>query len=81
MGTHVLNLKLQLLLRPVGSALFKNGHGQLGVAVFSSDDAGGAQRSSTLKARCSRKWAVPLVSSVSAREPASIHMPTVEVWA
>lgn len=35
----------------------------------------------TLKARCSRKWAVPLVSSVSAREPASIHMPTVDVWA
>lgn len=35
----------------------------------------------TLKARCSRKWAVPLVSAVSAREPASIHTPTVEVWA
>jgi len=35
----------------------------------------------TLKARCSRKCAVPLVSSVSARLPASIHTPTVDVWA
>src|SRR5215468_4641269 len=35
----------------------------------------------TLKARCSRKCAVPLVVSVSARLPASIHTPTVEVWA
>lgn len=34
-----------------------------------------------LKAKCSRKWAVPLVLSVSAREPASIHTPTVEVCA
>lgn len=33
----------------------------------------------TLKARCSRKCAVPLVLSVSARLPASIHTPTVEV--
>lgn len=30
---------------------------------------------------CSRKWAVPLVASVSAREPASIQAPTVAVWA
>lgn len=35
----------------------------------------------TLKARCSRKWAVPFVLSVSAREPASIQTPTVEVCA
>lgn len=35
----------------------------------------------TLKARCSRKCAVPFVSFVSALEPASIQTPTVEVWA
>ena len=35
----------------------------------------------TLKARCSRKWAVPLVLSVSALDPASIQTPTVEVCA
>ncbi len=35
----------------------------------------------TLKARCSRKCAVPLVSSVSALDPASIQTPTVEVCA
>jgi len=34
-----------------------------------------------LKAICSRKWAVPFDVSVSAREPASIHTPTVAVWA
>ena len=33
----------------------------------------------TLKARCSKKWAVPLVLSVSALDPASIQTPTVEV--
>jgi len=32
-----------------------------------------------LNARCSRKWAVPEVASVSAREPASIQIPTVAV--
>ena len=35
----------------------------------------------TLKARCSRKCAVPLVLSVSALLPASIHTPTVDVCA
>lgn len=35
----------------------------------------------TLKARCSKKWAVPLVLSVSARLPASIQTPTVDVCA
>lgn len=35
----------------------------------------------TLNAKCSRKWAVPFVLSVSAREPASIQMPTVDVCA
>lgn len=34
-----------------------------------------------LKAKCSRKCAVPFVRSVSARDPASIHTPTVDVWA
>ena len=32
-----------------------------------------------MKAMCSRKWAVPEVLSVSAREPASIQTPTVAV--
>lgn len=39
------------------------------------------KRRLTLKAKCSRKWAVPLVLSVSARLPASIQTPTVDVWA
>lgn len=34
-----------------------------------------------LKARCSRKLAVPLVYSLSARAPASIQRPTEAVWA
>jgi hypothetical protein len=34
-----------------------------------------------LKAICSRKWAEPFDVSVSAHEPASIHTPTVAVWA
>lgn len=36
---------------------------------------------STLKAKCSKKCAVPFVLSVSALEPASIQTPTVDVWA
>src|SRR5690554_3474700 len=35
----------------------------------------------TLKAMCSKKWAVPLFLAVSARLPASIKTPTVAVWA
>jgi hypothetical protein len=35
----------------------------------------------TLKAKCSKKCAVPLVSSVSALLPASMKTPTVAVWA
>lgn len=35
----------------------------------------------TLNAMCSRKWATPLFSSVSNREPASIHSPMVAVGA
>lgn len=34
----------------------------------------------TLKAMCSKKWAVPLFFEFSKREPASIHIPTVAVW-
>lgn len=34
-----------------------------------------------MKAKCSRKWAVPFVLSVSARLPASIQTPTVDVCA
>lgn len=34
-----------------------------------------------LKAMCSRKWATPLLRSVSYRDPASIHRPTVAVAA
>ena len=72
MAAHVLNLELELLL---GALL-----GTLSQRLASAS----IQRPSclrTLKARCSRKCAVPLVLLVSAREPASIHTPTVDVWA
>jgi len=69
-GTHVLDLELQLLLSPSRGPLYH-------VSIHDVD-VSAAQRP-TLKARCSRKCAVPFVSSVSARDPASIHMPTVEV--
>ena len=72
MAAHVFNLELQLLLRPLLRALkqFVSFH-MRSIATFNP----------TLKARCSRKCAVPLVVSVSALLPASIHTPTVEVWA
>lgn len=70
-GAHVLNLNLQLLLSPLGGALLSVSVCSFGFGVVCR----------TLKARCSRKCAVPLVSCVSALEPASIHMPTVDVWA
>ena len=69
-SAHVLNLELQLLL---GALL-----GALSQRLASAP----VQRRAclrTLKARCSRKCAVPFVLSVSAREPASIHTPTVDV--
>jgi hypothetical protein len=72
-STHILDLELQLLLRPVGRAL-----------DFPSVARSLLQVSlgiTTLKARCSRKCAVPFVSSVSALDPASIHIPTVDVCA
>lgn len=72
-STHILDLKLQLLLCPPVCALH--------APVSKHSEIRGTVASSTLKARCSRKCAVPLFSSVSAREPASIHMPTVEVCA
>lgn len=71
-AAHVLNLELQLLLGALLGALGQ----QLASACIRR--RGGRH---TLKARCSRKCAVPLVLSVSAREPASIHTPTVDVWA
>lgn len=72
MSAHVLNLELQLVLRALVGAL----------KILSEVSHGDRDRlNRTLKARCSRKWAVPLVLSVSDREPASIHTPTVEVWA
>lgn len=71
-AAHVLDLELELLLGALLGSLSQ----QLASASI-------ARRLGvhTLKARCSRKCAVPLVLSVSAREPASIHTPTVDVWA
>jgi hypothetical protein len=69
--THVLDLQLQLLLSSLGGAL----------VTLLMMNFGQLMGCRTLKARCSRKWAVPLVSSVSAREPASIQTPTVDVCA
>jgi len=71
-AAHVLNLELQLLLRALLGSL---GGGLASVRMHWHGQLG------TLKARCSRKCAVPLVLSVSARLPASIHTPTVDVWA
>lgn len=76
MRAEVLNLELELLLCPVGRALSTH------VSLMSSSPPIRLYRGlCTLKAKCSRKCAVPFVSAVSAREPASIHMPTVEVCA
>lgn len=72
-ATHVLNLELQLLLRSLCGTL------ETTVSRLCPYDA--ISGHPTLKARCSRKWAVPFVSLVSAREPASIQTPTVDVWA
>lgn len=71
MATQVLDLEFQLVLRALRSPLVQSSDP---VTVSPIDYS-----NLTLKARCSRKWAVPLVSSVSAREPASIQTPTVEV--
>ena len=70
--THVLDLELQLLLGALLGTLCPE------LACTTTRHRASLR---TLKARCSRKWAVPLVLSVSAREPASIHTPTVDVWA
>jgi len=80
-SAHVLNLQLELLLSPVGRTLSKEKRKfdvsiQKTLSIVSRDAI-----DRTLKAKCSRKCAVPLVSFVSALEPESIHMPTVEVWA
>jgi hypothetical protein len=47
------------------------------VSQYQSQKEGIAK--STLKAKCSKKCAVPFVRSVSARLPASIQTPTVDV--
>lgn len=72
MTAHVFYLELELLL----CALL----GSLSPAI-SWCHLGGLRGHLTLNARCSRKCAVPLVLSVSARLPASIQTPTVDVWA
>ena len=72
-AAHVLDLELELVL----CALL----GSLWPGISGCVTTRGAVRPPTLKARCSRKCAVPLVLSVSARLPASIHTPTVDVWA
>lgn len=69
MATHIFNLKLELVLGAAGGTL----------EVLSVITVSIALSSVTLNARCSRKWAVPFVLSVSARLPASIQTPTVEV--
>lgn len=55
--------------------------GTLNHCQFNCSASSAHQLGRTLKAKCSRKCAVPFVLSVSARDPASIHTPTVEVWA
>ena len=71
-SSHVLDFQLQLMLCPVACALQMIKSASRHVLVWLKP---------TLNAKCSKKWAVPLVLSVSAREPASIHTPTVDVWA
>jgi hypothetical protein len=64
MSAHILDLQFQLRLIP-------------GLGALESMVERGVR---TLNARCSRKWAEPEVASVSAREPASIQIPSVAVW-
>lgn len=70
MSTHVFNLKLQLTLASLLGSLLD---------CQSSYPIAWKAIKHTLKARCSKKCAVPLVLSVSARLPASIQTPTVDV--
>jgi hypothetical protein len=73
MTTHVFYLELKLLLGALLSSLCASISFQPSSLV--------AVMIPTLNARCSKKCAVPFVLSVSARLPASIHTPTVDVWA
>lgn len=73
-SAKVFDLKFQLVLGPLVCTLTSNQSAMLVFQLF-------IPRLYTLKARCSRKCAVPFVLSVSALLPASIHTPTVEVWA
>lgn len=68
-AAHVFDLELELLLGSIPGALY----------IVSRVSPRATVVMPTLKARCSRKCAVPLVLSVSALLPASIHMPTVDV--
>ena len=74
MGAQIFDLQLKCIFGPLGSALSKRAlceHTSWALFV--------ALQRRTLKAICSKKWAVPLVSSVSKRVPLSIHTPTVVV--
>jgi hypothetical protein len=73
MTTHVFYLELELLL---GALL-----GSLCPSISASPEFIVIACLRTLNARCSKKCAVPFVLSVSARLPASIQTPTVDVWA
>jgi hypothetical protein len=69
-STHVFDLEFQLVLGSlVGTLHFR----QQSIHYLN------VRWVYTLKARCSRKCAVPLVLSVSALLPASIQTPTVDV--
>lgn len=72
-ATHVFYLELELMLTSVFRAL------SILISLPSRRTLTYGLR--TLKARCSKKCAVPLVLSVSALLPASIHTPTVDVCA
>ena len=73
MATHVFYLELELLLGALLGSLCPN--------ISASPPSLPFTGLHTLNARCSKKCAVPLVLSVSARLPASIQTPTVDVWA
>lgn len=80
MTTHVLDLQFQLVLRPSFRPL-PNHPSKCEQQNYlpSKKIIPQAQLCPTLKARCSKKCAVPFVASVSALLPASIKTPTVAV--
>jgi hypothetical protein len=88
---HVLHLHLQARLRPLLGPLqaratgarpwgrVRRGAWRVGRGAWRVARGAWAGTGRTLNAMCSKKWAVPLDLSVSNREPASIHTPTVAV--